>query len=87
MPFQVFKCDFCEYLGSHASATQHEDECLHNPENRKCLSCSFYINPIENPTCVCNATFEKGTFVLPENHNKTFQYWPNDFECPDYEQK
>lgn len=36
----VFRCDYCEQMGTEKEISEHERECQKNPENRSCMSCA-----------------------------------------------
>lgn len=44
---QVWQCGFCnETQQNRGKIKKHEKECMYNPDNRICLTCSKYISGI-----------------------------------------
>lgn len=36
---QVFKCDYCEFMGTEQEVEKHEVECVNNYSRRSCYTC------------------------------------------------
>ena len=43
---EVFKCDYCNYIGTKEEIEEHEKVCLNNPDVKCCYNCQYaYENP------------------------------------------
>ncbi len=43
---EVFKCDYCNYIGTAEEVAEHEKVCLNNPDVKCCYNCQYaYENP------------------------------------------
>ena len=51
----IYKCDYCNTIGTEDEIQAHEASCLHNPDNRCCLSCKYYVERgfKWEPQCAC----------------------------------
>lgn len=38
---KVFKCDYCNYIGTAEEVTEHEKTCLKNPDVKCCYNCQY----------------------------------------------
>lgn len=36
----IFRCEYCEQMGTEKEISEHELKCQKNPENRSCMSCA-----------------------------------------------
>lgn len=36
---EVFKCDYCNYIGTAEEVAEHEKVCLNNPDVKCCYNC------------------------------------------------
>ena len=36
---EVFKCDYCNYIGTKEEIAEHEKVCLNNPDVKCCYNC------------------------------------------------
>lgn len=36
---EVFKCDYCNYIGTKEEIEEHEKVCLNNPDVKCCYNC------------------------------------------------
>ena len=66
MPEHVWKCEFCmETNKSFDDANDHEKECVWNPKNKYCYSCSNYSQDPsfwmygESYTCLKNLSLDE----------------------------
>ena len=57
----VFKCEYCDKLGTEEDIAKHENECIYNYARRSCLTCRYAENKITKFVC------EKG-HDIPEGH-------------------
>jgi hypothetical protein len=54
MPITIYKCNYCDeydHFDTLQEAEEHEAECVHNPENKRCASCDHFRNNIEDSIC------------------------------------
>lgn len=51
----IYRCDYCNTIGTEDEIQAHEASCLHNPDNRCCLSCKYYVERgfKWEPQCTC----------------------------------
>lgn len=38
---EVFKCDYCNYIGTKEEVMEHEKVCLNNPDVKCCYNCQY----------------------------------------------
>lgn len=43
----VYQCDYCSYKNEDYKVENHEIKCDYNPNNKTCLTCTYYIPDIE----------------------------------------
>ena len=36
---QVFRCDYCDFIGTKEEVEEHELKCIYNYDRRSCLTC------------------------------------------------
>ena len=70
----VFKCDYCEFMGTEEEVREHEPICVDNYDRKSCCTCIHkQYKPIEKQWCYeCKAGKE-----IPKG--KIFEF------CPQYE--
>ena len=54
---EVFKCDYCNYIGTAEEVTEHEKVCLNNPEVKCCYNCQYAWQS----SCITSAGFGDST--------------------------
>ena len=37
----VYKCEYCNFMGDGHDVSEHEQNCLYNPENKGCANCVY----------------------------------------------
>lgn len=43
---EVFRCDYCNYIGTKEEVEEYEKVCLNNPDVKCCYNCQYaYENP------------------------------------------
>lgn len=69
----VFKCDYCDFMGTEDKVKEHEPTCTENYDRKSCWTCQHkgYKN-LNQFSCACGKE-------IPEN--KIFEF------CPQYERK
>ena len=68
---QLFRCDFCDQIGTAEEIEKHESECIYNYKKRSCLTCKYKeIKKFTSYTCAMNKEIPAG---------KYFE------QCPQYE--
>ena len=73
----VFKCDYCDKMGTEEEIKKHEPECLDNYDRKSCLTCVHKeLGRINSNMIVYNCKLGK---EIPEG--KIFEF------CPQYERK
>lgn len=68
----VYKCDYCNFMGTKEVVEKHEPECWDNYDMRSCFTCEH--RDFEGLAFKCDAGIE-----IPENHVYKF--------CESYERK
>lgn len=69
----VFKCDYCDFMGTEEEVKKHEPECFENYDRRSCLTCKHKgYKSMKQVKCAYGRE-------LPENKILEF--------CPDYERR
>ena len=38
---QVYKCEYCSFIGTAAEVTEHEKTCIYNPDVKCCANCRW----------------------------------------------
>ena len=69
----VFKCEYCDFMGTKEDVEKHESECVDNYDKRSCMTCK-YVRYKNFNSCECITGK-----IIPEG--KMFEY------CPSYERK
>ena len=60
---QLFRCDFCDQIGTAEEIEKHEAECIHNYTQRSCLTCKHkQIKSIASYTCALNKEIPAGKY-------------------------
>lgn len=88
---EVFKCDYCNYIGTAEEVAEHEKTCLCNLKTECCYNCKY----IRRDTDITLAWDKKGFYVC--NYNNTFEHngkiyrarnpLPNKEICEHYERR
>lgn len=69
----VFRCDYCNFIGTEEEVRMHEPECTDNYDRKSCFTCKHRrFKNINQYRCACGKE-------IPEN--KIFEF------CPEYERK
>lgn len=69
----VFKCEYCDFMGTEEKVKEHEPTCIDNYDRKSCYTCRHKdIKNIKQFSCACGNE-------IPEN--KIFEF------CPQYERK
>ena len=66
---QVFKCDYCNFMGIQDVVAEHEKTCTSNP---KCICCS-------------NCRYKRGTIFQSCVKGRSTPLLTNIYNCPDFE--
>lgn len=83
---EVFKCDYCNYMGTAEEVAEHEKTCLYNLKTECCYTCKY----IRRNTKITLACDRRGFYVC--DYNDTFIYrtknlLPNKEICEHYERR
>ena len=83
---EVFKCDYCNYIGTAEEVAEHEKTCLCNLKTECCYTCKY----IRRNTKITLACDRRGFYVC--DYNDTFIYrtknlLPNKEICEHYERR
>lgn len=60
----LFRCEYCDKIGTAADIEQHESECIYNKTKRSCFTCKFKIKHGLNFSCGCGKQIEAGHYYL-----------------------
>jgi len=66
----LFRCEYCDKIGTEEELTKHEAECINNYTKRSCHTCKHAENKITKFNCKLGKEIPEG---------KLFEY------CPAYE--
>jgi hypothetical protein len=66
----IFRCEYCDKLGTEEEITKHEAECIYNHTKKSCFTCKHAENKIIKFVCKLGKDIPEG---------KLFEY------CPEYE--
>ena len=68
---QIFRCEYCDKMGTSEEIEKHEDECIHNHAKRSCLTCKHkVIESMQKYGCSLNKEIPEGKYYE---------------QCPQYE--
>ena len=68
---QVFKCEYCDFMGTEEQVAEHEPKCFDNYDRKSCFTCKHKsLKSITQYKCACGNE-------IPEN--QIFEF------CPQYE--
>lgn len=56
----VFKCDYCDFIGTEPEVKRHEVECPENYTRRNCFTCKHRGYKGINFTCDCGIEIPEG---------------------------
>lgn len=48
---QLFRCEYCNEIGTAEEMTKHEAECIHNYTKRSCMTCKYAQRSFTKFTC------------------------------------
>ena len=48
----IFRCEYCDQMGTAEEIEKHEGECIHNRTKRSCLTCKHKV-VASMPKCEC----------------------------------
>lgn len=69
----VFKCEYCDFMGTEEEVLKHEKDCIDNDDRRSCLTCKHRsFQSMNQFKCAVGKE-------IPEGHEITF--------CGKYERK
>ena len=62
----VFKCDYCEFMGTEEDVKNHENTCINNYDKRSCYTCEHrgvltFVNGIPKYKCDKEIDIPEGT--------------------------
>lgn len=66
----VYKCDYCDFMGTEQDVQQHESECYHNYSLRSCTTCSHKNTYASRETfginvkCKCGIEVPEGKMMI-----------------------
>lgn len=72
----VFKCDYCEFMGTEEEVRQHEPVCMDNYDRKSCYTCVYKELSFRDEKYSYKCKMNK---EVPEG--KIFEF------CPQYERK
>jgi hypothetical protein len=57
---QVFKCDYCKFMGTEQEVREHEVKCFDNYDRKSCFTCVHKIISGINYKCDCGKEIPEG---------------------------
>lgn len=62
---QIFRCEYCDKLGTEEELITHEDECIYNYTKKSCFTCKYRKAGIKSYefTCMRRSELPKGCFA------------------------
>ena len=67
----IFRCEYCDQMGTAEEIEKHEDECIHNRTKRSCLTCKHKVlKSLQKYECALNRDIPDGKYYE---------------QCPQYE--
>ena len=68
---QIFRCEYCDQMGTAEEITKHEDECISNYNKRSCMTCKYANrSAVLKYKCACDRDIPEGKYME---------------QCPQYE--
>ena len=61
---QVYKCEYCSFMGSGEEVSNHEENCVYNPKNK---SCSTFVYGIDNGFSIQVGTISNHSYSCTYN--------------------
>lgn len=56
----LFRCEYCDKIGTEAEIIAHEDSCINNYNKRSCMTCLHAENKITRINCKCKKEIPEG---------------------------
>ena len=56
----IYRCDFCDKMGTAEEIMQHEESCVYNYNKRSCMTCKFADNKITKFNCTAGKEIPEG---------------------------
>lgn len=53
---QVYKCEYCDFIGDVEQVSIHEEKCIYNHKNKSCATCLYGIDNGFVISCGSNTT-------------------------------
>ena len=60
---QLFRCDYCDQIGTAEEIEQHEAECIYNYKKRSCMTCKYAENKVLSFKCKLGKEIPKGKYI------------------------
>lgn len=65
---QLFRCDYCDYIGTAEEVATHEETCIHNYTKKSCWTCKHAEICLLTVKCKAGIEISEGKYI--ENCNK-----------------
>lgn len=62
----VFKCDYCEFMGTEDEVAEHEPKCIDNYDRKSCTTCKYkktYCSPTFRYECENGVDIPEGKMI------------------------
>lgn len=70
---QVFKCDYCNFMGTQEEVEKHESTCFDNYDRKSCYTCEYRtFKNLKQFGCTCGKEIPEGKLIefCPEYKRK-----------------
>ena len=58
----LFRCEYCDKIGTKEELIKHENECINNYTKRSCTTCKYAENKITKFICKLDKEIPEGKF-------------------------
>lgn len=59
----LYRCSYCDFIGSMEEVAAHEVECFKNPNNRGCMTCAHCSKMMTYVKCKKGKEIEEGKYI------------------------
>lgn len=60
---QVFRCEYCNEMGTADEIAKHEAECIFNYDKHSCMTCKFAENKVLSFKCKLGREIPEGKYI------------------------
>lgn len=61
---QIFRCEYCDKMGTEEDILKHEEECIYNYTKRACYTCKNAENKVFKYSCKLGKEIPEGKIYI-----------------------